>query len=170
MLIGFVAVPLLVVLLGVGLLYAYRAQSPATKVITLSDALARVDQGQVKTVTLNNNTRATIQANDGTLYQVTLTGDDTFTKAVNDYNASHPGHQVTVTAEPQSPTLGLIGSVILSLLPLALLIGLVLLAAAAIGRARSGDRYEALLHAADLRDRGVLSQDEFEREKRRILK
>jgi cell division protease FtsH len=111
--------------MGVALLYAYRAQSPTAKDIALSgpdSAISRIYAGQVKTVTLNGNTKASIEMNDGTKYQVTLTGDDTFAKAVNDYNTSHPDRQVTMKVEAESPTLGLIGSVLLSLLPV-LLIG-----------------------------------------------
>ncbi len=108
--------------MGVALLYAYRAQSPATKEVTLTEAIAKVNQGQVKTLTLNGNTKATLETTDGTRYQVALTGDDTFTKAVLDYNTTHQDKTVNIKVEQESPTLGLIGSVLLSLLPV-LLIG-----------------------------------------------
>ncbi|MDE3101532.1 MAG: ATP-dependent metallopeptidase FtsH/Yme1/Tma family protein, partial [Chloroflexota bacterium] len=76
--------------MGVALLYAYRAQSPATKQVSLTEAIQKVDQGQVKDVTLQGNTKATLETTDGNHYDVALTGDDTFSKAVLDYNTSHP--------------------------------------------------------------------------------
>ncbi|MDE3112928.1 MAG: ATP-dependent zinc metalloprotease FtsH [Chloroflexota bacterium] len=113
---------LLLVVMGVALLYAYRAQSPATKQVSLTEAIQKIDQGQVKAITLSGNTKATLETNDGSRYDVALTGDDTFSKAVLDYNSSHPQSQVNMTVQQESPTLGLIGSVLLSLLPV-LLIG-----------------------------------------------
>ncbi len=108
--------------MGVALLYAYRAQSPATKQVSLTEAIQKVDQGQVKTVTLSGNTQATLETTDGNKYDVALTGDSTFSKAVLDYNNAHPSQPVNMTVQQESPTLGLIGSVLLSLLPV-LLIG-----------------------------------------------
>jgi uncharacterized membrane protein len=61
-------------------------------------------------------------------------------------------------------------SILLALLPILLLAALVLLAAYALSRSRRGDAYEQLARIADLRDRGVLSEDEFQREKRRLLR
>ena len=46
----------------------------------------------------------------------------------------------------------------------------VVFAASQFARARAPQRYEALSRLADLRDRGVLTEDEFLREKRRYLK
>ena len=55
------------------------------------------------------------------------------------------------------------------LLPVAVLIALILLAAYAFARARVPDPYERLARLADLRDRAVLTEEEFQREKRKIL-
>ena len=57
----------------------------------------------------------------------------------------------------------------LSLLPLLVIVALVLLAAYAFARARAPERYETLARLADLRDRGAIDEEEFQREKRRIL-
>lgn len=71
---------------------------------------------------------------------------------------------------PESPQF--IGVVLALLLPLTL-IALILLAASAFSRSagRSGGlrRVEALTKLADLRDRGALTDDEFQREKQRLL-
>lgn len=77
------------------------------------------------------------------------------------YRSQAPG-------QPVMPMFG-IAAVLMFLLPIILLVLLVLIAARAFSRARTGERNEALTRVADLRDRGVLSEDEFQREKRRIL-
>jgi uncharacterized membrane protein len=69
---------------------------------------------------------------------------------------------------PMQPMFGVMAAV-MWLLPIVLLVVLVLLAARSVSGSRTGDRYEALARLADLRDRGVLGEDEFQREKRRIL-
>lgn len=65
--------------------------------------------------------------------------------------------------------IALLASALLSLLPVALLVLLVVVLARALYAGRGADRYEQLARVADLRDRGVLGEDEFQREKRRIL-
>ena len=71
---------------------------------------------------------------------------------------------------PESPQF--IG-VALALLPLVTLIALILVAAWAFsrtaGRSVGLRRVEALAKLADLRDRGALTEDECQREKRRLL-
>lgn len=63
--------------------------------------------------------------------------------------------------------------VLLPLLPLVALIALILVAARAFsrsaGRSAGPRRIEALAKLADLRDRGVLSEEEFQREKQHLL-
>jgi len=110
--------------MGVALLYAYRAQAPATKTIDVSDAVTRVERGEVKAVTISGS-RATVVLRDGDVkVQAALPErDEPLTKAVLDYNRAQPAERrVALSYEEPSATLGLIGSVLLSLLPV-LLIG-----------------------------------------------
>src|SRR5438309_4133547 len=99
--------------MGVALLYAYRAQSPSTPSVPISQAVAEINGGQVKTVTLNGD-QATIDKVDGT-HEVTVVGQDTggaFQKVILDYNAANPSRQVTLNLQKESQTFGLIGSVL----------------------------------------------------------
>ncbi|MEK7860801.1 MAG: AAA family ATPase, partial [Chloroflexota bacterium] len=109
--------------MGVALLYAYRAQSPAAKEIDFSDALARVDRGEVSKISVSAN-KATLELRDGAQrLQVQLPDrDEQLAKTVNDYNRANPTRAVALKYEQESATFGLIGSVLLSLLPV-LLIG-----------------------------------------------
>jgi uncharacterized membrane protein len=71
---------------------------------------------------------------------------------------------------PESPQF--IG-IVLALLPLLALIALIFLAASAFsrsaGRSAGLRRVEALARLADLRDRGALTEDEFQRTKRPLI-
>ncbi len=109
--------------MGVALLYAYRTQTPPSKEILINEATGKIEAGQVKSVTLSGN-KATIELRDGTRTMVLLQDkDDNFTKFVYEYNRGRPvDQQVGLKVEQESATLGLIGSVLLSLLPV-LLIG-----------------------------------------------
>ena len=55
------------------------------------------------------------------------------------------------------------------LLPVLVLVTLILVTASIISRSSRHRRYESLARIADLRDRGVLTDDEFQREKRKLL-
>lgn len=71
---------------------------------------------------------------------------------------------------PDGPSpIGGVMAAVFAIVPLVFFVALILLAARAMARSSAGDRYDALARVADLRDRGVLSEDEFQREKRRIL-
>jgi len=110
--------------MGVALLYAYRAQSPSASVASYDTAITQIRSGQVKSVTLNTDT-ATIDKVDGTHETVNICTNDggAFQKVIVDYNATQPSSsQVTINIARDSPTFGIIGSVLLSLLPV-LLIG-----------------------------------------------
>jgi len=162
---------ILLVALGVALLYAYRAQSPSTETVSYGQLLTEIQSGQVRAVTVEGN-RATITLSDGTKQQATLPDQDqTLARAVSDRNQTDPAHPIGLRYE-QSSSLGF-GvaplAVLLGLLPVLVIIALILLTAAAFGRARAPHRYELLARLADLRDRGAISEEEFEREKRRVL-
>jgi len=109
--------------MGVALLYAYRAQSPQSRDMDYSDALAKIKAGEVARVSVTGN-GATVELRDGQQrYQVNLPDrDDQLAKTVGDYNDANPTRKVVLKYEKESATLGLVGSVLLSLLPV-LLIG-----------------------------------------------
>jgi len=110
--------------MGVALLYAYRAQSPSATVASYDKAISEIRSGQVTAVTLNTDT-ATITKVDKTSETVNIGTNDggAFQKVIVDYNATQPpSSQVTINIARDSPTFGIIGSVLLSLLPV-LLIG-----------------------------------------------
>ena len=114
---------LLLVVMGVALLYAYRAQSPSTPIVSYDRAVTEIQSGQVRSVTIVNDV-ATLERVDGTHGSVNIGNDiGAFQKVILDYNATQPNDKkVALTIQRDSQTFGVIGSVILSLLPV-LLIG-----------------------------------------------
>ncbi len=107
--------------MGVALLYAYKSQQQPAETIPLSDALQRVNSGQVRKVTIVGD-QANLEGVDGKKQQTAIGDkDESFKKAVLDYSAANPGKMV-VDVQKDSQTFGIIGSVLLSLLPV-LLIG-----------------------------------------------
>lgn len=164
-----ILVLVLLVFAGIALLYAYRAQAPAVKEMPYAAAVAQVEQGLAQRVVVSND-RARITLRDGKELEVRIPErDGALRRAVIEWNQANPSRTTELRDEQGLPTLGLAGSVVLSLLPIALLGLLILLAARQLVRANAPDRYEALSRLADLRDRGVLSEDEFQREKKRLL-
>jgi len=111
--------------MGVALLYAYKAQSPSAAPVLYSQAVAEIQSGQVKRVTINGDT-ATLDKTDNTTHETVTIGTNdggAFQKLIVDYNATQPGtRQVELSLQKDSATFGIIGSVLLSLLPV-LLIG-----------------------------------------------
>jgi len=166
---GVAASILLTVILGIGLLYAYRSQSPAVPAVPYSAVLNEVQQGRVRSVAIEDG-HATVMLIDGTQQQLTLPDNgESLMRTIQDRNAADPAHPIEVrfSSGPQPNPAPLILFVILPVLVLALPLLFVALMAA---RARRPLRYEALSRLADLRDRGVVTEDEFLREKRRLLK
>ena len=116
---------LLLVVMGLALLYAYRSQTPAVQASSMTEAVQLVQAGRVKSVTVVSN-KATIELSDGTGTKkvVTLpdsTQQDPLSQAIGAYNASH-SQPVDLKYEEPSATFSVIGSILLSLLPV-LLIG-----------------------------------------------
>jgi len=112
-----------------GLLYAYRAQSPSASIISYDKAVSEIQSGQVKSVTINGDI-ATIDKTDGTHETVTIGTNDggAFQKTVLDYNATQPaGNRVLLSLQQGSPTFGIVGAILLSLLPLLLVLALLVL-------------------------------------------
>ena len=112
--------------MGLALLYAYRSQTPAIQPESMTLAIQDVQAGRVKTITVVAN-KATLELNDTppTKKIVNLpdsTQQDPLSAAVKDYNAANPTRPVDLKYEEQSATFSVIGSILLSLLPV-LLIG-----------------------------------------------
>ena len=115
---------LLLVVMGLALLYAYRAQTPSVPEVDITKALQDINAGQVKAVTIAG-TRATLEFRDVTRgkEQTTIPEPDTILgRAVTDYNAAHPAQAIELRYVSESQPFSVVGSVILSLLPV-LLIG-----------------------------------------------
>jgi hypothetical protein len=113
---------LLLVVLGLGLLYAYRSQTPAMTSVPYSLAIQDVNAGQVKKVTIIAN-RATLELANGEKQQTVMPErDELLVKSVTDYNNANPSRTIVLEYQQQSETFSVVGSIFLSLLPV-LLIG-----------------------------------------------
>ena len=113
---------LLLVVMGLLLLYAYRSQTPAVPEVDVTRALADINSGQVRAVTIAGS-KATLVFRTGATERTTVPQPDTIVgRAVADYNATHPSQLIDLTYESDTQPVSVIGSIILSLLPV-LLIG-----------------------------------------------
>ena len=110
------------VVMGLALLYAYRSQTPAVATIPMSQALQEINGGQVKKVTIVAN-KATLELNStGEKQQTTLPDrDEVFQKVLADYNTANPTRQIVIDYQQESASFTVIGSIFLSLLPVLLL-------------------------------------------------
>lgn len=160
---------LVVVIVGLGLLYAYRAQAPAVPSTSFPQVLSEIQNGAVRSVTVEGS-RVTVVLIDGRTEQTTVPSGDLVVRAVAERNQADPGHQIELRFSPASPDASVAWSIFLSFLPLILLVALIVLAASALARSRRPQRYELLARLGDLKDRGLVTQEEFEREKRRLLR
>lgn len=111
---------LLLVLMGIALLYGYRAQAPTGTPVPYSQAVSEIQNGQVRSVTISAD-RASLILKDGS-QQTTVVGtpSDAFEKILLDYNARGPAQQISWSKQDQS--FGLAGSLLLGLIPV-LLVG-----------------------------------------------
>jgi len=116
---------LLLVVLGLGLLYAYRSQTPALLTVTITQAIQEVNGGQVKKVTIiTSANKAVLELANGEKQQTNLPErDEVFQKALFDYNAANPARQIAIEYQQENPTFSVIGSIFLSLLPVVLIGG-----------------------------------------------
>lgn len=165
-----VAALVLLVVLGVGLLYAYRSQTPAIPTVSETEVVREVEAGAVRDVVIDD-TRATVTLTRGSQVRTFVANakDGPLITAVDRYNRDHANSAVTLRYESSGglaawPMIGV------ALLPILLIAALILFAARALARARDGDRYDQLARIADLRDRHALTEDEFEAEKRKIMR
>ncbi|HEV8669180.1 MAG TPA: hypothetical protein VGS01_00425 [Candidatus Limnocylindria bacterium] len=115
---------LMLVVLGVGLLYAYRSQSPALQTVTITQAIQEINSGQVRRVTIvSGANKAILELADGDKQQTNLPErDEVFQKALFDHNNANPSRQITIDYMQDNAAFPVIGSIFLSLLPV-LLIG-----------------------------------------------
>jgi len=109
------------VVMGLALLYAYRSQTPALTTIPLSQAVQEINAGQIAIVTITSN-RATLELRSGGKQQTTLPDrDEILQRTLADYNNANPTRQIAVDYRPEDSSFTVIGSIFLSLLPVLLL-------------------------------------------------
>ena len=109
------------VVMGLALLYAYRSQAPALTTIPLSQVVQEINAGQVAIVTITSN-RATLELRSGGKQQTTLPDrDEIFQKTLADYNNANPTRQIAIDYRPEDSSFSVIGAIFLSLLPVLLL-------------------------------------------------
>ncbi len=177
----FVLVVVFLLLLVFGGLYAYRSQTPAVPQVPVTQVLSEIQAGHVQSIVVEDYI-ATVTLDDGTK-QVSALGGQSQKDMLDQAVALHDktsGQQGGIRYEIRSggadsfaPILLPLSSLLLTLLPIALLALLVLLLARRLmlgsGAAQRASRYEWLARIADLRDRGILTEEEFQREKGRLL-
>jgi len=119
------ALTLLLVVMGLALLYAYRSQTPALTTVAITQAVQDVQAGRVKAVTIVG-TRATLELTDGSRVQTNLPegADNPLVQAITAYNNANPTRPITLKYEPTDSGFSVIGSILLSLLPVLLIGGL----------------------------------------------
>jgi hypothetical protein len=114
-------VTLLLVVMGLGLLYAYRSQTPSVTPVVYSEAVREINAGQVKKITITAN-KATLELHNNDKQQLTLPDrPETFQKLLDDYNLANPSRQIVIDYQPESATFSVILSILLSLLPVFLI-------------------------------------------------
>ena len=87
---------LLLVALGIGLLYAYRSQTPSVPEVDITQALQDINAGRVRAVTISGS-RATLEFRDSTTHKEQTTvpqPDNVLAPAVSNYNAAHPSQAI----------------------------------------------------------------------------
>jgi hypothetical protein len=171
----------LLLLLVFGGLYAYRAQTPSLPPIPVTRALGEVQAGRVKSIEIVGS-YATLTLVDGSRQRVTVPDkppQDLLTGAVDEHNRTDPAHRVQLQYrssgdfDPLALIIPPLLTLLFTFLPISLLALLVLVLARRLSRGerkvQNASRYEWLVRIADLRDRGVLTEEEFQREKERLL-
>ena len=116
---------LLLVVMGLGLLYAYRSQTPSVPSVDLTTAVQDIGAGRIRAVTIAGTT-ATLEFRDVSSHKerTTLPELDTvLARAVSDYNAANPSQAIALRYDQGAEPLGVFGSIVLSLLPVFLIGG-----------------------------------------------
>ena len=89
-------ITLLIVVLGLGVLYAYRSQTPAVPQVDIGQALEDINAGRIRVVTISGNT-ATLEFRDSSTHKERTTvpqPDSVLAPAVSNYNATHPSQAI----------------------------------------------------------------------------
>jgi len=161
-----IATPILAILL----LYAYRSQSPAVPTVSVTDVIQEIRAGAVREVVIDGS-RATVTLALGSRQTTQTSGrpDDPLIAAINEHNNQSDLNKIALRYESSGPFADW-SPLILGLLPILVIVALLLAAIAVISRSGAGDRHEQLARIADLRDRGVLTEQEFQREKGRLMR
>jgi hypothetical protein len=119
------ALALFLVVLGLGLLYAYRSQTPSLPQVDFSQAMQDINAGRVRAVTISGST-ATLEFRDSPSHRERTTvpqPDNVLAPAVARYSAAHPSQAIELRFTQDSEALGVIVAIVLSLLPVVLIGG-----------------------------------------------
>ena len=109
------------IVMGMALLYAYRSQTPSVQTVVYSLAIQEINGGQVKKITIVAN-KATLELQNNEKQQTTLPErPEAFEKLLTDYNAANPTRTIVIDYQAESATFQVIASILLSLLPVLLL-------------------------------------------------
>ena len=122
---GVAALALLLVLLAIALLYAYRSQTPSVPQVDLPQAIQNINAGRVRAVSIVAN-KATLEFTDNPSQkeQTTLPQPDTvLAPAVASYNAANPSQAIVLRYEQGTQPIGVVGPIVLSLVPVFLIGG-----------------------------------------------
>jgi ATP-dependent Zn protease len=116
---------LLLVVLGIGLLYAYRSQTPSVPQVDLAQAIQNINTGRVRAVTVSGSA-ATLEFRDSPSHRERTTvpqPDNVLAPAVARYNAANPSQAVELRFAQDTQPVGLIVPIVLSLVPVFLIGG-----------------------------------------------
>jgi len=109
------------VVMGIALLYAYRSQTPAVQPVVYSQAIQEINSGQVRKITIVENT-AVFELQNGDKQQMVLPGShESFQKVLDDYDAANSSRPIAIEYQQVSQGFQVIASVFLSLVPIFLL-------------------------------------------------
>ena len=101
------AIALLLVVLGLGLLYAYRSQTPSVPQVDIGRALQDINAGRIRAVTVFAD-KATLEFRDSPAHKedTSLPDPDTvlvLMTAVSNYSAAHPSEPTELKFETRPP-------------------------------------------------------------------
>jgi hypothetical protein len=119
------AVALLLVVLGLGVLYAYRSQTPSLPQVDIAQAMQDINAGRVRAVTFTGSA-ATLEFRDSPSHRERTTvpqPDNVLAPAVARYNAANPSQAIELRFVQDSQPVGLIVPIVLSLVPVFLIGG-----------------------------------------------
>jgi hypothetical protein len=118
---------LLLVVLGLALLYLYRSQTPSTPQVDVTQAVRDVNAGRIRAVVIAGN-RVTLEFSNGPAYREQTTipePDAVIAPAVARYNAANPSRAIDLRYTQDGQGIGLVGPIVLSLVPILLIGGIV---------------------------------------------